>query len=145
MPSMHHATQTKTESKTMDKNEMNRMESKAITDVFNSVSLLIQTMRTDREVRTRYRDEMDMVRIDMGDLRSNFPWLLDEEVPRLTYKPDTGLTMLKEPVNTGLTILKEPIKDTVTKMTEQIDKMTERMSQVHDKIKQLQQKTKTNQ
>jgi len=90
-------------------------------------------------VRTRYRDEMDMVRIDMGDLRSNFPWLLDEEVPKLTYKP------LHEPVNTGLTILKEPIKDTVTKMTEQIDKMTERMSQVHDKIKELQQKTKTNQ
>ena len=118
----------------MDKNEMNGMESKAITDVFNSVSLLIQTMRTDREVRTRYRDEMEMVRIDMGDLRSNFPWLLDEEVPKLTYKPDTGLTMLKEPV-----------KDNLTKMTEQIDKMTQRMSQVHDKIKQLQQKTKTGQ
>ena len=52
---------------------------------------------------------------------------------------------LHEPVNTGLTILNEPVKDTVTKMTEQIDSMTERMSQVHDKIKQLQQKTKTNQ
>ena len=83
----------KTESKTMDKNEMNGMESRAITDVFKSVSLLIQTMRTDSEVRTRYRDEMEMVRVDMGDLRSNFPWLLDEDVPKLTYKQGIGLTM----------------------------------------------------
>mgnify|MGYP003658263463 CR=1 FL=1 len=115
----------------MDKNEMNLAESKAITDVFNSVSYLIQTMRTDRSAREKYQHLMEVVREDMGNLRGNFPWLFDEAIPKLTYKPDTGLTMLKEPV-----------KDTLTNMTERIDKMTERMSQVHDKLKELQQKTK---